>query len=299
MHMPSRTARFASALFASFLAGTPITTLSLSTARAANECLAGPKEQTPPGGHWYYRIDHASKRNCWYLREEGEKLSQGTPPNSSPSAKPVAPRPAAAMQPSIADAHAEFPAQTRIEAPDRGVARDQALPADIAIRENSRATPDAATQRSIVASRWPNQPSDDPSTNAAPNNGNAISEVSSTTPPRPSNVAAGQLAAAALETPSYSVPMQLAALIGALALAGILVSFIFKFVNSRRLRRTRIRRRRGPIWESTDDDRIVLSGHPGTNALPRRTGFARDLNQARRDDRVAEFFSQISRRTPT
>jgi hypothetical protein len=100
-----------------------------------------------------------------------------------------------------------------------------------------------------------------------------------------------------VETPTYSAPIQFAALIGALALAGILGSVMFKFVNSRRLRRARIRRRRGPIWESTDDDRIVLSGHPDPDVLPRRTGFARDLDKARRDDRVAEFFAQLSKRT--
>jgi hypothetical protein len=301
MHMPSRSAKFASVLFASFLAGTPVTSLLFGAARAADECLSGPKEQTPAGSHWYYRIDHASKRHCWYLREEGETLSQSAAPNSPPSAKPVAPRPAAAMQPSVADAHAELPAQTRTEAPDRDVARAGAMPADIAIRENSTSVPDPQAQRSIVAARWPNQPDVDPSTVAstdpAPNNANA--QVSAAPRPQPSNVAAGPLAAAAVETPAYSAPMQLAALIGALALAGILGSVIFKFVNSRRLRRARIRRRRGPIWESTDDDRIVLSGHPGADALPRRTGFARDLDQVRRDDRVAEFFSQLTKRTPT
>jgi hypothetical protein len=292
--MPSRSARFASALFASILAGTPITTISLSTARAADECLSGPKEQTPAGDHWYYRIDHASKRHCWYLREEGEKLSQSAAPNSSPSAKPVAPMPATAMQPWIADAHAELPAQTRIDPPDRGVARTEAMPSDFAIRENSTAAPDAETQRSIVASRWPNQPDVEPSTNPAPGKGNQIAEVSSTTRPQPSNVAAGALAAAAVETPTYSVPMQLAALIGALALTGILGSVIFKFA---RPARAKVRRRRDTIWEPTDDDGIRLSADPEADALPRRPSY---FDQVRdRDDRIAEFFAQLSKRTPT
>jgi hypothetical protein len=297
--MPSRSARFASALLAGFLAGTPVTMVSLSAARAANECLSGPKEQTPPGGHWYYRIQHPSNRQCWYLREEGENLSQGAAPNSSQSAKPASPKPAPPMQPSIADARAELPAPTWIGPANPGVVRAEAMPPDSAIKETGMAMPDAATQRSIVASRWPDQPNIDPSTNPAPSKRIQIAEVSPTTRPQPSNVAAGQLAAAAVETPTYSAPIQFAALIGALALAGILGSVMFKFVNSRRLRRARIRRRRGPIWESTDDDRIVLSGHPDADVLPRRTGFARDLDKARRDDRVAEFFAQLSKRTPT
>ncbi len=73
--MANRTAKFVSAIFASVLAGAPLATLSHNAARAADDCLAAPKDETPEGGHWYYRIDHASKRQCWYLREEGEKLS--------------------------------------------------------------------------------------------------------------------------------------------------------------------------------------------------------------------------------
>jgi hypothetical protein len=88
--------------------------------------------------------------------------------------------------------------------------------------------------------------------------------------------------------------VQLAALIGLLALAGIMGTVIFKFGSSQRSQPGAIRKRRGPIWESTDDDRIVLSHHPGTD------GFARGLDGAAgRSDRVAEFFAQISRRAPT
>jgi hypothetical protein len=296
MYMSSRAARFALALFAGVLAGSLVTTLSLGTARAADECLSGPKGPTPAGGHWYYRIDHATKRHCWYVREQDEKLAQGNPPNSSPSVKPVAPTPAAAIQPSIADAHAELPAQTRIDAPDRSAAAGVvAMPADIAIGENSRAAPDAETQRSIVASRWPNQPEDVSSTDPAPNNGNA--QLNSTTRPQPSVVVAA--AAAELETSTtYSVPMQLAALTGALALAGILGSVIFKFGSARRPAPVKIRTRRDTIWESTDDDGIRLSADPQTGV--RRRGFARNFDRANgRNDRIAEFFAQIAKRTPT
>src|SRR5450432_3647478 len=110
MQMSSRAAKFVSAVFASFLLGAPLAVLSPGAARAADDCLAGPKkDQTPQGGHWYYRIDHATKRNCWYLRGEREQLSQTTAPKPAQSAQPVAPKPETTMQPSIADAHAELP----------------------------------------------------------------------------------------------------------------------------------------------------------------------------------------------
>jgi len=34
---------------------------------AADDCLAGPNRPPGPGGHWYYHLDRASNRTCWYL----------------------------------------------------------------------------------------------------------------------------------------------------------------------------------------------------------------------------------------
>ncbi len=33
----------------------------------AEECLSGPNTASPAGKHWYYRVDRASHRHCWYL----------------------------------------------------------------------------------------------------------------------------------------------------------------------------------------------------------------------------------------
>ena len=85
--MPNRTAKFASAIFVSFLAGAPLAILSHGAARAADDCLAAPKDVTPEGSHWYYRIDHPTKRHCWYLKE----FSQNAAAKSVQSAKPVSP----------------------------------------------------------------------------------------------------------------------------------------------------------------------------------------------------------------
>jgi hypothetical protein len=303
MHMPNRSAKFVSAIFASFLAGAALATISHSAARAADDCLSGPKDQTPQGGHWYYRIDHATKRHCWYLREDGEKLSQTALPNSPSSTKPISPTEAATLR-SIANAHAELPAQAGIEQPSRNDALTPAMPADAAIRENGGATrtPDAEAQPSIVASRWPDPAGSNSSTNPMPFKSDTVASVNSTSRTQPPSVlAASRFAPADLssKTPTYSAQMQFAALIGALALAGIIGSVIFKFISTRRPRRGRIRKRRGAIWESTDDDSILLSAHPGAEA-PRRTGFAHDLDRTGDpSDRTAEFFSQLSKRAPT
>ena len=68
------------------------------TATAEN-CLSTPKSETPAGSHWYYRIDHVNKRNCWYLRREGGEVAQALPQPSPPTPAP---------KPSFADARAEL-----------------------------------------------------------------------------------------------------------------------------------------------------------------------------------------------
>jgi hypothetical protein len=295
--MPNRTAKFVSAIFASFLAGAPFTTASHSAASAADDCLSGPKDQTPQGRHWYYHIDHTTKRHCWYLADEREPLSQTAAPNSSASVKPPAQDTETAMQQSVANARAELPAQARIAPPNRNAEIAPALATDAVVRDDNSgaATPGAPTSRSLVASRWPDPYGAEPSTNLNKRDpGTGVNPASRTQPT--SLLAAGQFAAADLSSqiPAYSLQVQLAALMGALALAGIMGTVVFKFGSSQRSQPGEIRKRRGPIWESTDDDRIVISHHPGTD------GFARGLDgAAERSDRIAEFFGQISGRAPT
>ena len=35
---------------------------------SANDCLAAPNSPAPQGSHWYYRLDWATQRKCWYVR---------------------------------------------------------------------------------------------------------------------------------------------------------------------------------------------------------------------------------------
>jgi hypothetical protein len=293
--MPNRTAKFASAIFVSFLAGAPLAILSHGAARAADDCVAAPKDVTPEGSHWYYRIDHATKRHCWYLRTEGERLSQTAPPNSSPATNPIAPRAETPAQRSIADAHAELPAQTTIEPTRHSDAPVFAMPAGAPVREDSAA---AEPQRSVVASRWP-EPSD---MNSAPGPRPATDNLAANTQPESTPAASPAVAAVTLaaadaspQTRSGSIPKLLSVIAGALALAGITASLVLKFGGARR--RTRIRARRHKIWQPTDDGSIALSARRDTDVVPRRTGLPRDLDRTDdANDRIAEFFSQLSKR---
>ena len=285
--MPNRTAKFVLAVFASFLAGAPV---SYAAAAPADECLSGPKGQTPPSGHWYYRIDHATKRHCWHLADERDPASQTAAAKPSASATPLAPETETPMQKSVANARAELPAPTAVGAPPEP-------PADVVRSQGNggASTQGASPQQSVFASRWPNLYSAEPLTNLPPSKrdpDNGQNAASQTQPP-PSVIATEQFAAADMssETPSYSLQTQLAALAGMLTLAGIMGTVIFRYNNARQLQPGRIRTSQGPIWQSTDDDRIVLSPQRGGR------GFARDADRfADRSDRAAEFFARISRR---
>lgn len=40
--------------------------LPLGSARAGDSCVSGPGAAAPAGQHWYYRIDRATHRKCWF-----------------------------------------------------------------------------------------------------------------------------------------------------------------------------------------------------------------------------------------
>lgn len=161
---------------------------------------------------------------------------------------------------------------------------------------HSEATPGMSSQRSLVASRWPDSYSTAPSVNPLPSRPDPGSNENPVSRNQPTPVlTAGQLAVADMssESPPYSAQMPLAALMGVLALAGIMGTVIFKFGSSLKLQPSQIGKRRAPIWESTDDDRIMLSRHPAA------ADFAHGIERpANRSERIAEFFTHISGRTP-
>src|ERR1700730_15196541 len=263
--MPNRAAKFASAIFASVLVGTLLTTISHGETVAADNCLSGPKGETPPGSHWYYRIEHGTKRHCWHLREEGDHLRKDAPQTQAaakniwPPAKPPAPQANPATQRSVDNARAELPAQR-----NRNEESDSPWPAiapglNSAPRANA---PDADAVSAAVASRWPEPSGVSPASSPRPAPGNMAANVpaSSTAAPAPTVTAVTHFAAdSSSQSQSGSTPKLLVAIIGAVALASIMTSLIFKFGRARRPRRAAVRARRGPVFESTDDDRIVVA----------------------------------------
>ncbi len=280
--MPSRTAKSASAIFAGILASILLTTASHSEPAAADNCLTAPKGVAPPHNHWFYRIEHGTKRHCWYLRGGSDQLSQAAPQNITPPVKITAPQPDSPTQRSLADARAEIPAQTdRSDAPTSDLSSLTAAPRSDVAGPNGAST--------LIAARWPEPLGASRSAASPP----ATVNLASADPPTPiaSEAPAGAAAAAANDDrPSQGergiLPI-LVALTGALTLAGLMIS---RFGRASGSRPRKVRARRGPIGELTDDDRIVLSDDRGAYDLPRRSAFPQTIRSHSRIDRRGENF---------
>ena len=313
--MSDRAAKFVSAIFASVLAGASLGGVANDAARAADDCLAAPKNETPEGSHWYYRIDRATQRHCWYLRAEGEKLSQTAPADSSATAKPAASIAPSPMQPSVADARAELPARTSIQPPNRGDSPLPAMPANPAMSQDKAVG--AGAPPSVVATRWPDSsamssavslppaaeqlaanaqpgPQSDSSQSASPQADSSQTDSSQSGSAAPPTAATAVPLAAADSSQGMpaSLPVLLAVMTGALALAGITASLVLKFGGARRTARVR----RDRIWVAADFDTLRPSARPDVDVIPRRP-VPRDLDQVgAADDRVADFYAQLSKR---
>ena len=71
-----------------------------ANAAQADDCLAAPNSTAPQGSRWYYRLDWATQRKCWYVRALGQPVQQAAPPTigrATPHSMPVPsePKPAA------------------------------------------------------------------------------------------------------------------------------------------------------------------------------------------------------------
>ena len=277
--MPRRAARIASAIFVNILAGVPLVVMARGETATAENCLSSPKSETPAGSHWYYRIDHVNKRNCWYLRREGGAVVQATPQTSPPAPQPAA-------KPSLVDAHAEL-------RPQAVVREDNPVPpasatANPAGADTYSANTTVWNATAAVATRWPELPPASSVPKPAPVAPDPATNVTQAEPAAP--------AASVVDLPirPEMLPMLAAATIGVLALAGLVPLLSRRF-------RSRVRRRKatsaqGLIWETTDDDRIVLSDYPVMEDRDYRPRFARGVASAASRYRAPEVVERAPRR---
>jgi len=289
--MSRRAARIASAIFVNILAGSPLVMLAQAEPVTADNCLASPKAETPAGSHWFYRTDHVNKRSCWYLRREDGSVAQAVPQPSQPL---PAPQPAA--KPSIADARAELRPRAAVrEDSPTPLPTDAATPVGAAGNNAGSANTSVWNATAAVATRWPEVP---PASDVA--------KPAAAAPDPAVNVAQADAAAPATASPAASgvdlpvrpemVPFVIAATTGALMFAGLAAFFTKRFRG--RVRRRKASTARGPIWETTDDDRIVLSDYPAANDRDYRPRFARGVASAASWYRAPEVVQRTPRRAP-
>ncbi|MGH6712997.1 MAG: hypothetical protein ACREEK_29095 [Bradyrhizobium sp.] len=338
--MSNRSANFFAAIFASILMGTSFAAVAENGAKetgtsketgikTADSCLLGPKGPLPAGGHWYYRIDRATKRNCWYIGEDKNKSARATPkdsinsasdPASPVAADPVSPQQTINVRKSIADARAELTApQARVE--DLIEPQTTGAVPVASIANGPRAVaPDTSLSSTPITSRWPESAGVSPSSgprlaaseppqSSQAQNSQTQSPPTNATPARePAVTPVAMTAADSLQAKqSASMQMLLLTMAGALALAGITASLVFRFGRAR-LMQPEARNDRRAIWDSVHTERNSPSMFPDEDTpIWRRDASrnaARNLPRDPRapDDperRVTEMLARLARSAQT
>jgi hypothetical protein len=293
--MGNRTAKFISALVGSIIAGAPLAAMSqnattaASTANAsASDCLASPKGAAPQGQHWFYRLDRATKRQCWYLRAEGGKTTQTAQATTeAPDAEP-------APSPSVQNARAEYVAPKTGAAPNMTAPAPAASSAPPVMQQPPGAVADNNAQQPAVAP-WPEVST----ASAAP-----APQPAPATAASPPAKAPAPVALATAEIPvdkaTGSLPTLMLVIGGALALAGVLASVIYRFAGARvHVRASDHRRMNWDDWEpqNQEETRAPWLHASPAEVQPRPIDFDAERPQASRPQaaQLAAFSDEIGR----
>jgi hypothetical protein len=122
-------------------------TLAVESSQAADDCLAGPNAPAPQGNHWYYRVERATHRECWYLGAEGREVR--VPAHQNGSSAPSHPSNTIRVQPASETSTEANPAQ------DAGAGRVAAKPVPVEIMPSPARTAEAAETRPLAAEPVP------------------------------------------------------------------------------------------------------------------------------------------------
>jgi hypothetical protein len=284
--MTNRMGNSVAAILTGALASVTLVVAVNGVAHATEACLSGPKGTAPKGSHWYYRIDHATKRNCWYVRAEGEKpvAAQNSPVSQT------SPQPETPLQPSVANARAEAgPADLG----QSNAATAERAPPAAANNDQTSDAPAADNGQSPVASRWLDQAGAEPVTGSTPKTDDSSASVNS---PAPSAAVAPLGAADARSvSPSGSIPTLLLVIVGALALAALFAGIIFRLGNARRNEQQNFDHDRHAPWDSIHAGAAVRSPPLATETPARQSGPARERHEAVIPDEIVQLLSRLSK----
>ena len=294
------TAKVASTLLIGVAAAAVSTALPSRAVNAADSCLTEPKGDSAQGKHWYYHIERGTGRHCWYVRGQDDTSArddddkQATSDQAPPSrVDPVAARTFADARAEIAPKAAGPDSTNAAAAPSVWPAPQVAnAPANNAAAGNSAPAPAAAD--SALASRWP-QSADAASPSPQPDatlmvagaqdntaNANAANATDASTPPAASP--------APPERPSSSIQKLLMVAFGALTLAGLTGSAVYRL--GRRRRRNDWLRERNAWQDAQNPNRPPWVDEPRLYSNENVADL--DDRQIRDDRRVREPESDFS-----
>jgi len=117
---------------------------------AADECLSKPGASAPQGSHWYYRINRADRRHCWYLGSDNARTRAREAAARSSTPKPIRQRTAGHVAEA---APAQIAPAEVVSGPEPSA---QAAPTPIRRVETTANETDPGRE---FTSRWPDLPS--------------------------------------------------------------------------------------------------------------------------------------------
>lgn len=263
-------------------------------AHAADNCLAGPKGVAPKGSHWYYRIDRATKRNCWYVRAATEKAVSPRVASVTEVPPPPAPTP---LRPAVANARAEAAAADAGQWNATGALSDSPV-----IAKNDQG-PDASAAdngQPTVASRWLDQTAGNAVNTSTPNP--AASDPPASDPsldaPAPTPAANPPAAHARAASSSGPVSTLFLVIVGALATAGLFGAVIVRFGGARRSEPEDFARDRHAPWDTTEAAAAIRSPPLATETPAPTAGPAREQQAAVVPDEIMRLLSTLSKEVP-
>lgn len=176
-------------------------TATATSHAAADACLTAPSGVTPKGQHWYYRLDHANNRKCWYLRaptptppaQAAAPADGDTAARPTNAAAPPAPE-APAAAPSAAEPAPVAPPAAAAAAPPARSSVDQANTADRSRANGASSAPTPAEPETVTPPQ-------------AATDANATDGATNLAPATPADAAAGPDAADA-DLKTGSVPAE-------------------------------------------------------------------------------------------
>ena len=270
--MSRKTAKLAAVIAIGMAAGLTLTAVPRAV-HAADECLTEPKGPSLQGKHWFYHTERGTGRKCWYQRGQDEatgtssqdqsadanddapspkdQLQAANDPAPVPIVRPPARRSETPATRSIAisDARAEVPAKTHAS-DDSTTAPATTATSPTATSATVGAAPAAAPSNTPSASVFPDPSAvlaAKPATDAPSSNEDTQADTTASVTPEPAASPAPVVERQSVDRQSTdphrgSIPMLLMVAFGALGLAGLTGSTVYRLASVTRRRQDRWQR---------------------------------------------------------